>query len=107
VARFLSDRRAQHHVDPARGSLVRSAEEVRVNIEGHRGVGVSEALADDFDILTRLDEMANVRVAQVVEPDLRQVGRLGPLEWTAPRADHTHRLWDRDRTEIEGERESG
>jgi hypothetical protein len=51
------------------------AEDVRVDAQGHHGIGVAEAGSDDVDGDARQEQCGRVQVAQVMQPGVGQ--RLG------------------------------
>jgi hypothetical protein len=61
-------------VDPRRGDARALGRQVRVDVDRHRVVGVTEHLRDDRDLLARFEEERRERVPDVVEPDSPDAG---------------------------------
>lgn len=53
---------------------------MRIGVEGDSDVGVTQALADDFHVLSSRQEDRGVGVAQVVKPDRRELRRFDKLQ---------------------------
>jgi hypothetical protein len=57
-------------VEPVGEVLLGAFEEVAVNAESHRRVGVAQALSDGEDVGAVVDEEAGVRVPEVIRPEV-------------------------------------